>query len=143
MTENDAAPSQNQNPNPQAQRKKYRFAGMIASVILVSCVLTGISLQIYNASGAAQVDLSRPGYQSVRKEASADRSTEQFSSTGELSPEVFAQFDSMYERHAKRTVDATSFGEEALSDDSLQIFADTNASSAAASVEVPESQPAQ
>ena len=50
-----------------------------------------------------------------------------------------AQGDAM----TKRTVDATSFGEEALSDDSLQIFADANANNAAASADAPESQPAQ
>lgn len=128
----------------ESRRRKFRFASMIICVIAVACTLTGISLHIYNASGAAQVDLSRPGYQSVRKEATANTSDEQFSATGNLDAKAYSQFNAMYDRHAKRTVDAPSFGEEALSDDSLQIFADTSANNAAnPSSSAPESSPAQ
>ena len=134
----------NLNQAAENRRRKFRFASMIICVIAVACTLTGISLHIYNASGAVQVDLSRPGYQSVRKEATANTSDEQFSATGNLDTKAYSQFNAMYDRHAKRTVDAPSFGEEALSDDSLQIFADTSANNAAnPSSSAPESPPAQ
>lgn len=134
----------NLNQAAENRRRKFRFASMIICVIAVACTLTGISLHIYNASGAAQVDLSRPGYQSVRKEATANTSDEQFSATGNLDAKAYSQFNAMYDRHAKRTVDAPSFGEEALSDDLLQIFADTSANNAAnPSSSAPESPPAQ
>ena len=126
--EEAVAPHLNLNQVAESRRRKFRFASMIVCVIAVACTLTGISLHIYNASGAVQVDLSRPGYQSVRKEATANTSDEQFSATGNLDTKAYSQFNAMYDRHAKRTVDAPSFGEEALSDDSLQIFADTSAS---------------
>lgn len=134
----------NLNQVAESRRRKFRFASMIVCVIAVACTLTGISLHIYNASGAVQVDLSRPGYQSVRKEATANTSDEQFSATGNLDAKAYSQFNAMYDRHAKRTVDAPSFGEEALSDDSLQIFADTSANNATnPSSSAPESPPAQ
>ena len=134
----------NLNQVAESRRRKFRFASMIVCVIAVACTLTGISLHIYNASGAVQVDLSRPGYQSVRKEATANTSDEQFSATGNLDAKAYSQFNAMYDRHAKRTVDAPSFGEEALSDDSLQIFADTSANNAAnPSSSAPASPPAQ
>ena len=142
--EEAVAPHLNLNQVAESRRRKFRFASMIVCVIAVACTLTGISLHIYNASGAAQVDLSRPGYQSVRKEATANTSDEQFSATGNLDAKAYSQFNAMYDRHAKRTVDAPSFGEEALSDDSLQIFADTSANNAAnPSSSAPESPPAQ
>ncbi len=142
--EEAVAPHLNLNQVAESRRRKFRFASMIVCVIAVACTLTGISLHIYNASGAVQVDLSRPGYQSVRKEATANTSDEQFSATGNLDAKAYSQFNAMYDRHAKRTVDAPSFGEEALSDDSLQIFADTSANNAAnPSSSAPESPPAQ
>ncbi|TWP23042.1 hypothetical protein EUA66_02120 [TM7 phylum sp. oral taxon 349] len=144
MMEEAVAPHLNLNQVAESRRRKFRFASMIVCVIAVACTLTGISLHIYNASGAVQVDLSRPGYQSVRKEATANTSDEQFSATGNLDAKAYSQFNAMYDRHAKRTVDAPSFGEEALSDDSLQIFADTSANNAAnPSSSAPESPPAQ
>ncbi len=91
-----------------------------------------------------QVDLSRPGYQSVRKEATANTSDEQFAATGNLDAKAYLQFSTMYDRHAKRTVDAPSFGKEALTDDSLQIFTDTSANNVANPAPSPsESQSAQ
>ena len=142
--EEAVAPHLNLNQVAESRRRKFRFASMIVCVIAVACTLTGISLHIYNASGAVQVDLSRPGYQSVRKEATANTSDEQFSATGNLDAKAYSQFNAMYDRHAKRTVDAPSFGEEALSDDSLQIFANTSANNAAnPSSSAPESPPAQ
>lgn len=144
MTEEVVSPYVSLNQVAESRRRKIRFASMIICVITVACILTGISLYIYGASGAVQVDLSRPGYQSVRKEATANTSDEQFSATGNLDTKAYSQFNAMYDRHAKRTVDAPSFGEEALSDDSLQIFADTSANNAAnPSSSAPESPPAQ
>lgn len=144
MMEGAVAPRLNLNQAAENRRRKIRFASMIICVITVACILTGISLYIYGASGAVQVDLSRPGYQSVRKEATANTSDEQFSATGNLDAKAYSQFNAMYDRHAKRTVDAPSFGEEALSDDSLQIFADTSANNTAnPSSSAPESPPAQ
>ena len=144
MTEEVVSPYVSLNQAAESRRRKIRFASMIICVIAVACILTGISLYIYGASGAVQVDLSRPGYQSVRKEATANTSDEQFSATGNLDAKAYSQFNAMYDRHAKRTVDAPSFGEEALSDDSLQIFADTSANNAAnPSSSAPESPPAQ
>ena len=144
MTEEVVSPYVSLNQVAESRRRKIRFASMIICVITVVCILTGISLYIYGASGAVQVDLSRPGYQSVRKEATANTSDEQFSATGNLDAKAYSQFNAMYDRHTKRTVDAPSFGEEALSDDSLQIFADTSANNAAnPSSSAPESPPAQ
>ncbi len=106
---------------------KYRFVSMLSVVIVTSLVLTAISLEIYNTSGAAQVDLSRPGYQSVRKAATTNESTDQFPASGTLDDDSFSQFYSMYDRRAARSVDAPSFSDQALSDDSLQFFVDNTA----------------
>ena len=109
------------------QWQKYRFVGMLSAVIAISLVLTGVSLEIYNTSGAAQVDLSRPGYQSVRKEATLEQPNDQFEASGNLDDKSYEKFYEMYDRHAGRSADVSSFGDQALSDESLQIFADSGA----------------
>lgn len=112
--------------------QRHRFLLLIAAVIIISCVLVSISLSLYNSSGAAQVDLSRPGYQSVRSEASRDSTPEDaFPSTGDLDDAAFKQFDTAYDKHAKRVTGVDSFDPEALSDDSLQLYQDSSAPAAA------------
>ena len=52
--------------------EKHRFMFMVAGVITISLILVTISMNLYNSNGAAQVDLSRPGFQSVRGQVSRD-----------------------------------------------------------------------
>lgn len=105
--------------------QRHRFLVLIAGVILISCVLVGVAMHLYNTSGAAQVDLSRPGYQSVRSEASRDSVPEDaFPSTGKLDDAAFSKFTKAYDNHAKRVVGVDSFDPEALSDESLQLYQD-------------------
>lgn len=103
---------------------QYKFIGMIAVVIAISLILVAVSMEMYNSSGAAQVDLSRPGYDSVRKQAGdeAESTEETFSATGEIDSETLKKFKETYDKHAKRSLSAGNFGSGALSDDSLQIF---------------------
>lgn len=83
-------------------------------------------MYIYNTSGAAQVDLSRPGYQSVRSEASRDSVADAFPSTGALTDKDFDAFNKMYEDHSRQVVGVNSFGPQALDTDTLQLFAENN-----------------
>lgn len=105
--------------------QRHRFLVLIAAVILISCSMVVVAMHLYNTSGAAQVDLSRPGYQDVRSEASRDKVPDStFPSTGDLDAAAFQQFNTMYEKHASRVVGSDSFDAQALSDDSLQIYRD-------------------
>ena len=103
--------------------ERHRFLVLVAAVIVVSGVMVAIALNLYNSSGTAQVDLSRPGYQSVRSEASRDGITEDaYPSTGNLNDAAFNNFYGMYDKHANRVVNDESFDPAALSDDSLQLY---------------------
>lgn len=107
--------------------QRHRFLVLIGGVIVISCVMVAVAMHLYNTSGAAQIDLSRPGYQSVRSEASRDNVPDSsFSSTGELDEAAFRQFNEMYDRHSKRVVGVDSFSPQALSDESLQIYRNQN-----------------
>ena len=102
--------------------QRHRFLLLIILVIFISAVLVGVSMSLYNSSGAAQVDLSRPGYQSIQREASRGMVEDSFPSTGKLDTKAFDQFDKMYSSHAKRVVGVDSFDPKALDMDNLQLL---------------------
>ena len=104
--------------------QRHRFFVLIACVIIISCCMVAIGLHMYNTSGAAQVDLSRPGYTSVQREASRSDSTDAFPATGELDADAFNEFDAMYTKHAREVIGGDNFDDAPISDDTLQLFAD-------------------
>ena len=108
--------------------QKHRFFVLIVGVILVSIVLVCISLSLYNSSGAAQIDLSRPGLKSIQKEASRGQVNDSFSSSGKLDTAAFDAFDKMYGNHSRRVVGAKSFDTEALDATIVQATADPDQS---------------
>jgi len=99
--------------------QRHRFLVLIAGVIMLSFIMVIIGMYIYNTSGAAQVDLSRPGYQSVQKEASRDTTDDSFASTGKLDKEAFDSFDSMYADHARQVIGVDSFDPKAVDPNTL------------------------
>ncbi|MEO8691228.1 MAG: hypothetical protein ABI397_00420 [Candidatus Saccharimonas sp.] len=114
---------QQNEPTKMTKLQRYRFLLFIGSVIVASGVLVAVGMSLYNSSGAAQIDLSRPGYQSVRSEASRDTGNDDaFPSSGDLNDAAFDQFDAMYKTHSSRVTGTSSFEAEALSDDSLQLY---------------------
>ncbi len=105
---------------------RHRFLVLIAGVIMLSFIMVIIGMYIYNTSGAAQVDLSRPGYQSVQKEASRDTTDDSFASTGKLDKEAFNSFDSMYADHARQVVGVDSFDPKAVDPNTLLFGSSSN-----------------
>lgn len=102
--------------------QRHRFFGLIAGVLMISMMLVAISLSLYNSSGAAQVDLSLPGYQAIQKQASQDRTTDAFEASGALDTAAFDLYDTLYSKHLKR-IGSEDYDSSPLGDDSLQLFA--------------------
>ena len=101
--------------------QQHRFFMLIVLVIAVSMALVMISISLYNSSGAAQVDLSLPGYKSIQKRASQDHSETNFSSDGTLDSEAFAAFDKAYGRHLER-LEGDNYDARPLSEESLLLL---------------------
>lgn len=102
--------------------QRHRFFMLVAIVIAVSCLMVVIGMYVYNTSGAAQVDLSRPGYKSVQREATRDSADDSFPSTGKLDSDAFDSFDKMYDNHARQVVGVDSFDPTALDTAAAQLF---------------------
>lgn len=102
--------------------ERHRFFGLVAGVILISIFMVSVALSLYQSSGAAQLDLSRPGYTAVRKEAAKGESSVSYPSNGPLDEESLADFRRLYNDRIQRVTSTRSFEASAMSDDSLQMY---------------------
>ena len=87
----------------------YRLQIMVASAIIVALIMTVVSMAIYNWSGAAQLDLSRPGYESVSDQVDKETSIAEYSANGPLTEETIQEFIELYSQQAEKATAADAF----------------------------------
>lgn len=112
----------------QSQLSKWqqnKFLWLVGGSVIIALFLVGVALALYASSGAAQLDLSRPGYQSVREKAAQNDSFSGFQATGPLDQKAIDQFRKLYDERAKQATSVDSFGGDVMSDKSLSIDAPT------------------
>jgi hypothetical protein len=103
-------------------RDKHRFLLLIIMAILVTTVLVLISMTMYYSSGAAQLDLSRPGYKGVRAQVEKnDSDFQNYSASGSITQDTISEFMSLYSKQAQKTKAVDAFGGDPLSPESLGI----------------------
>jgi hypothetical protein len=98
---------------------KHRFFLMIMLAIIISLILVTASLALYNSSGAAQLDLSRPGYKDVRAQVVNNDDFQNYSSTGPINQTTITEFETLYEQQAAKIESVDAFGGDPLSPDAL------------------------
>lgn len=103
----------------------HRFMALVGITILISLFLVSVALALYASSGAAQLDLTRPGYQSVRDQAGRSTSFDGFPASGTLNKETIQQFRKLYDQQAEKATNVDSFGGSAMSEQTLSIDAPT------------------
>lgn len=104
---------------------------MVAGSIIISLVLVVIAMDIYDKSGAAQLDLSRPGYKSVSsKVENTDMQDLSYSAGGPINQDAIDQFTKLYDQQAKKVQSVDAFSGDTLSDANLGIDAPTDDNSA-------------
>lgn len=102
--------------------RKHSLLLMIIFSILISSVLVWISINIYYKSGAAQLDLSRPGYMGVRSQVeTGDSGFQDYSETGPIDSSAINEFKLLFDKQAKKVKAANAFGGDPLSPDALGI----------------------
>lgn len=103
--------------------REHKFLILVGATIIVALILVGVALGMYARSGAAQLDLSRPGYQAVREHADRNTQSTAFPATGKITPESLEEFRALYDKQAKRVTDYESFAGDPLSEQALGIDA--------------------
>lgn len=106
---------------------KHRFLLLIALTILISVVLVVISLVIYNVSGSAQLDLSRPGYKSVSDKVDRTDPITEYSAFGPVNRATIQEFLNIYDEQATKAKAVDAFNGDPLNPELLE-FGATNSS---------------
>jgi len=101
--------------------QQHKFMVLIGVTILLSIILVSASLWLYNSSGAAQLDLSRPGYQSVRDQVTKSNDFTGFSSSGSIDKDTLEEFRKLYDEKLKEATAVQSFGGDVMSDEAIGI----------------------
>lgn len=107
--------------------RAHQFIVMIVGAILISLFLLYVALSLYQSSGTLQLDLSRPGYDSARKEATKDTEVfKGFSADGAINTKSLNEFDQLYKQKASEALieGVADFSGDALSDATLTLDRD-------------------
>ena len=105
--------------------QQHRFLLLIIGSIAVALLLTAVSLKLYASSGAAQLDLSRPGYEQVVDKKAKSTVFEGYPSSGPINLQTLKEFQDLYKKRAEQATKIDSFGGEVMSDAALSIDAPT------------------
>ncbi len=100
---------------------KLRFITLIGGAIVIALILVSVSVAMYFSSGTAQVDLSRPGYQSVRDQTLPEDPFKGFPSSGTVDEKTLSDFNKLYKERAKNATSVDAFNSDVLSDAALNI----------------------
>lgn len=101
---------------------QHRYLLLIAVSIAISMFLTGVSMALYNSSGAAQLDLSRPGDSSVASQAvKNDSNFDNYANTGTLNKSSIDEFRNLYNTQATKAKAVDAFSSDPLDPAALEI----------------------
>jgi hypothetical protein len=106
---------------------EHRFVLLIVATIIISLIMVSISIVIYNVSGAAQLDLSRPGYQSVSDKVDRTDPVTDYSAYGPVNDSTVNDFTTLYDQEAGQAKAVDAFNGDPLNPAVLE-FSDPNAS---------------
>lgn len=99
---------------------QHRLAILLVATILIAVFFTTISVTLYTISGAAQLDLSRPGYQSVSSKVEKSDNTEAYSSSGSVNGETVKEFLKVYDKEVSKAKNVDAFNGDPLNPEVLE-----------------------
>lgn len=99
---------------------KHRLSLLLIITVAIALVMTTISVIIYNSSGAAQLDLSRPGYLSVSSKVEEADNIDTYSATGPVNKQTIEQFMKLYDNQAVKVKKVDAFNGDPLNPEVLE-----------------------
>jgi hypothetical protein len=105
---------------------KHRLSLLLIITVAIAIVMTSISIVMYNSSGAAQLDLSRPGYRSVSGKIDENNAIDTYSATGEVNKNTIEEFMKLYDAQATKAKAVDAFNGDPLNPEVLEFGAPAN-----------------
>ena len=101
----------------------HRFLLLLVLTVIVALVLTAVSLVLYNVSGTAQLDLSRPGYQSVSDQVETNNDIDEYGAFGAVNKTTVDEFTTIYDKQATKVKAVDAFNGDPLNPEVLEFGA--------------------
>jgi hypothetical protein len=98
----------------------HRFMWLVVATIALALVLVSVSIFLYSVSGTAQLDLSRPGFQSVSDKVERTDTITEYGAFGPVNKETVDQFTKMYDEQASKAKAVDAFNGDPLNPDLLE-----------------------
>jgi hypothetical protein len=106
---------------------QHRYLLLIAISVVIAMFLVSVAMAMYNSSGAAQLDLSRPGYSAVTSQAiKNDNDFENYQTTGSLDKSAIDEFRSLFDRQAAKATTVDAFSGDPLDPAALDLTLPTD-----------------
>lgn len=96
----------------------------VATVVTVAIILTSVNMALYVTTGTSKLDLSRPGYESARKEVSSEDKLDQqksFPSIGKLNKKDLDEYLVNYKKKQQTLQRYDKFSTEILDNSQLNL----------------------
>lgn len=99
---------------------RHRLSLLLIITVLIAIVMTVVSVIMYNSSGAAQLDLSRPGYRSISSKVDGNDNIDSYSSIGAVNKKTIQEFMKMYDTQASKAKAVDAFNGDPLNPEVLE-----------------------
>lgn len=101
---------------------QHRYLLLIAISITAAMFLVSVSMALYTSSGAAQLDLSRPGYSAVTSQAvKNDNDFGNYPNSGDINKESLDEFRTLYDKQATKAKAVDAFKGDPLDPAALEL----------------------
>lgn len=99
---------------------RHRISLLLILTVGITIVMTSVSVIIYNSTGAAQLDLSRPGYRSVSGKVEKTDAIDTYSSSGPVNKDTVTEFMKLYDAQAQKAKAVDAFNGDPLNPEVLE-----------------------
>lgn len=105
---------------------RHRLSLLLIITVVIAITMTSISVVIYNKSGAAQLDLSRPGYRSVSDKVEMTDEINTYSPLGAVNKDTIEEFIKLYDAQASKAKKVDAFNGDPLNPEVLEFGVPAN-----------------
>lgn len=105
---------------------RHRLSLLLIITVAIAIVMTIVSVIIYNSTGAAQLDLSRPGYRSVSSQVEKTDEIDTYSSSGAVNKDTIEEFMKLYDAQAFKAKAVDAFNGDPLNPEVLEFGTPSN-----------------
>ncbi len=99
---------------------RHRLSLLLILTIIIAFILTSVSLAAYHSSGAAQLDLSRPGYLSVSDQVDREDKIDEYGAFGPVDAHSIKEFMKLYDAQAEKAKAVDAFNGDPLNPEILE-----------------------